>query len=250
MIAAAQRMFLLDAAAGQGCAAMAHPASGIALADKNTKARERQLNCIVPISFTMVQDVLYAACYPELRNLVWDYLNSYRENPFAEDALMTLNAAIRPSLAAWGYRQSPFAARYAVSRLLTSVPDASCVLSGTKRLTAEDVSMYRCMISFRMQDALRRGAYVHIVDGMIVAAAAVNTATDKAYCTEIGVECTCDYRRNGYALSCTAALTRDLLQHGKIPLYQHYVTNTASGALAEKLGFSVVGRFYTYTAVR
>lgn len=227
-------------------------AEGIPIGEKDTKPLDRGLNAVTPVSFASVGGRLTGSAYPCLREPLGEHLTRYREDPFSTESLQALHRMLLPYLAAWGYRPSPFWDRYAVSLLYPSggVPDPSRILPGTRQLLPGDERTLENRISMKLADCVRRPAFAVIREGRVAAAAVVNRSTDKIRCAEIGVECAPAYRRQGFALSCLTALTAYLMAHGDTALYQHYVTNTASGALALRAGFLPAGAFFAYTSMK
>lgn len=225
---------------------------GILIGEKDTKPLDRGLNAVTPVSFASVGGRLAGSAYPVLREALLAHLSRYREDPFSAEALRALHGLLLPQLGAWGYKPSPFYDRYAVSLTCPAdaVPDGSRILPGTRLLVPGDEAVLKSRISMKLADCVRRPSFAFIRDGEVLAAAAVNRSTDKVRCAEIGVECAPAFRRQGLALSCLAALTAYLTEHGETPLYQHYITNSASGALAKKAGFLPVGAFFAYTAMK
>ena len=224
----------------------------ILLGGKDTKPLDRRLNAVTPVSFASVGGKIVGSSYPVLREEVGAHLERYADAPFSDEALGALDRLLRPYLAAWGYRPAPFPTRYAVSYLLPDnfVPDGSRILAGTRRITAEDLSAYENLTMIKPENDPQKPAFGYIRDGKILAVAAVNSAPEKTRCAEIGVECVKRMRQQGLGLSCVSALSEYLVREGKTVLYQHYVTNLPSGALAKKAGFVPVGAFFAYTAMQ
>ncbi len=223
---------------------------------KDETARERHLNAIVPVSFACVGERIVASAYPSNCSLVRAHFEKYcsPDMLFSEEAFSALDTALRPHLAAWGYKPAMFGSRYGVS-LIQDRADAvpiSAILDGTVRIT-DTVCGMKNLTSMKPADCAARGAYAQIADGQIVCIASVNnvfgTGTfDTERFAEIGVECAPDYRRRGYAASCVSALTRDLCGAGTVVVYRHYHTNQGSAAVAKTAGFQPVGRFFSYTS--
>lgn len=221
------------------------------LADKDDTPLVRRLNAVVPVSFACVGERVIASAYRSIRSDMTAFFEKYRSSDalFSGDAFSALDGIMRPHLAAWGYRPSAFPSRYGVSLILRDAADVceGCILSDTVRMTDATADM-KNLTSMHTADCIARGAYAHIANGEIVCMASVNRVSGAQRCVEIGVECAPAHRRNGYAASCTAALTRALCREGNAVLYRHYHTNTASAAVARAVGFCPVGRFFSYTS--
>ena len=246
----AEALLWLDECTRHGVGASAAEESFV-FADKDEAPLKRHLNAIVPASFSCVGERVLVSAYPSVRSLLCAHCVKYRSYValFSEDAFAALDRALRPHLAAWGYKPAMFPSRYGIS-LIQDTADAlyvSSVLDGTKRLT-EELFPLKNLTSMKPADCAARGAYAQIADGQIVCIASVNRVSDLERCVEIGVECAPDYRRRGYAASCVRALTRDLCEGGNVVLYRHYHTNIGSAAVARAAGFRPVGRFFSYTS--
>lgn len=222
------------------------------LGQKDTRPLDRRLNVIAPVSFACVSGRIIGSAYPELCEPVFSHLETYRENPLGEESLAALDRLLRPYLAGWGYRPAVFPTRTARSLVLPEDyrPKREYILSGTEFLTEGAAETLKNRTSMKFADCVKRPAFVFAGDGEVPAIAAVNSATEKSLCQEIGVECAPGFRRRGLGLSCVCALAEYLFLRGENVLYQHYEGNKASGALAEKAGFVPVGGFFTYTSMR
>jgi hypothetical protein len=75
--------------------------------------------------------------------------------------------------------------------------------------------------------------------GEIVSVCHSARATDRA--AEAGVETAPGYRGRGYAVAVVLAWARALLAEGRLPLYSTQRTNTASRAVARRLGLIIYG---------
>lgn len=87
-------------------------------------------------------------------------------------------------------------------------------------------------------------------DGRIMSYAGVNDYTDDVNSLEINVETAEDCRRCGYASAAVCALCEHILCSGKKAVYKCSAENTASSALAEKCGFELFGRRYSYVCYK
>jgi len=241
----------LDECARHGADAASMTDGGILLADKEEAPLSRHLNIIVPVSFACVGDAVIASAYPSARSVMTAHFEKYRSADalFSDAAFAALDTALRPYLAAWGYKPSAFWARYGISLVQddAAAVDVSAILCGTVRMTEAMCGM-KNHTSMKSDDCIRRGAFAHTVNGEIVCMASVNRVSEVEHCVEIGVECAKDWRRCGFARSCVAALARALCEEGQIVLYRHYHTNTGSAAVARSVGFRPVGRFFSYTS--
>ncbi len=234
------------------------PTDGILLGEKDTKPLLRGLDTIIPVSFGVTETVCIASCYPCLREEFSSLLTHMRERGddlFSVKGLSEIDQFLRPYLAEWGYRPSPFVHRYAVSCVLDDIAAVRVdrILPATRRPETADVPYLRSFVTMKLSDCAARGAYVMMASDApdtVACIASVNRVSGTEHFTEIGVECAPAYRGRGWATSCVAALAYDLLSHGEAVLYQHYCTNFASAAVASRAGFVPRGRFFAYSAFR
>lgn len=106
--------------------------------------------------------------------------------------------------------------------------------------------------TFRPRELIAHGlpAYVTIADGKIVSVATVNENLSADAMPEMTVETAVAYRGRSYATANAAALARCLLARGKTVAYCCRHTHTASAAIARRVGFEEIGRFFAVTAYR
>ena len=220
-------------------------------ADKDEAPLRRHLNAVSPMSFACVGARVVVSCYPSVRSVILPHMEKYCfvNTLFSDEAFASLDRALRPYLAAWGYRPAAFPSRYGISLVQGCADDVptSPMLDGTVRVT-DAMLDWNNHTSMRTSDCAVRGAFAHVVNGEIVCMASVNRVSGAERCVEIGVECAPDHRRRGYATSCVCALTRALCGEGQVVLYRHYHNNLGSAAVARAAGFVPVGRFFSYTS--
>lgn len=65
------------------------------------------------------------------------------------------------------------------------------------------------------------------------------------YEIDIGVETDAQFRRRGFAFDAAAAMCRDIISHGKTPVWACHAANIASQTLAAALGFVPAGHCIT-----
>lgn len=226
--------------------------SNIVLKPKDSQPLARHLNVIVPASFAETDGFCAASCYPEVYDAFSAHLHTFRQDLCSDAALSALHSILTPYLLKWGYKPSPFFARWAASCLLLS-PDnvaAEHILPQTRCLTPDAIPK-NSLVSMKLSDCAARGAYVIFADDVPDTAcciASINRRFQGDTCVEIGVECAPAYRRRGYACSCVCALARACLLRGEAVLYQYYCTNRASAAVARRAGFELKGRFFAYSS--
>ncbi len=85
-----------------------------------------------------------------------------------------------------------------------------------------------------------------VEDGKICAYAGMNDVIYEDGSVEISVETAPDQRRKGFGLACVMALSKYLVNKGITVRYKCSKDNTASSALAEKCGFALSGRRFSF----
>lgn len=122
------------------------------------------------------------------------------------------------------------------------------ILPGTRRVTEEDAENEDedSLISYFDEDTVGYGIFK---DGIAVSVAQVNPSenceegTPFADALEIGVETLPEYQRQGYGISCVAALLKEIGASHRV-MYVCERKNEASVALAEKLGLKLSGSMF------
>lgn len=89
-----------------------------------------------------------------------------------------------------------------------------------------------------------------VEDGIILSYAGMNDVVYDDRSVEISVETAPDRRREGLGFACVTALCEHILNKGKCVRYKCSVYNKASSALAEKCGFSLEGKRFSYICGR
>ena len=100
--------------------------------------------------------------------------------------------------------------------------------------------------SIELEDDGEDILFAVVENGIILSYAGMNDLHYDDGSVEISVETAPDKRRQGYGIACVAALTSHLLVKGKTVRYKCSLFNKPSSALAEKCGFSLEGKRYSY----
>jgi len=91
--------------------------------------------------------------------------------------------------------------------------------------------------------------YCYIVDGKIVSMTETESVPNiPEGVIHLGINTLREYRRKGYAAEVCAAFIDNYIRRNIFPIWQCDITNTASQALAEKLGFICLGSVYDVSA--
>jgi len=125
-------------------------------------------------------------------------------------------------------------------------PDPSPVAGDADRVTAPNASVLEPELPAWLPDvAVGQPMFAVVVDGRAVSVCCTVRVTERAY--EAGVETASAHRGRGYAARATAAWARAVRDMGRVPLYSTSWQNTASRAVARKLGLIRFGSDLHFT---
>ena len=194
--------------------------------------------------------------YPGLEPVADEFLRLFSEDPFSDEAIEWLKKCLTPFVGKYGMSPSRDADVYfldyrmrerpalAKGRMLsaTELIDGSTDITGWTNATTHELEMD--------PDDPDDACAVYRVGNTIAAYAALNDFPEEENVREIHVECAPAYRGKGYATSCTVCLSAFLLERGYSVKYVCRHTNLASARVAEKAGFTLVGRKYSFVCYR
>ncbi len=221
---------------------------------------ENDWDTAVPITVRKKDDGdVYIEVFPTYEAEAREFEKNFSEDPFSPDALAFIWERIGAPMAKRGYEdEKKFRHRWYYNYVLKSAENLNfgAILPGTDRLTKKLIRGKKDLTTFDLDRYIEEEipAFVHVTDGQIVSIAAENAACsgdfdDDGECggvTEIGVETAVRHRRRGYAASCAAALSRELIGEGIYVTYETDCDNTASQKTAESAGFVRYGKCYYY----
>jgi RimJ/RimL family protein N-acetyltransferase len=116
----------------------------------------------------------------------------------------------------------------------------------TVTITPENVSLLQAHFPYTMKTSNERSPVVVVVDkGAAVAACYAARSTTQA--AEAGVHTLETYRGRGYAAEMVRSWAQAVRAAGKLPLYSTWWENTASQAVAAKLGAVLYGANFSVT---
>lgn len=204
----------------------------VVLSKKNDNAR-RYLTLPFSCQLASYGSNIVASVAPELREIVWDYINKYETCHCFETPNML---ALREKLIPFGL-DICFMAEYFLPDL-DELKERPCAYS-LRLLHPEDfASLYLLEWSNALcekrkhLDMLAVGAY----DGeRLVGLAGCSADCDTMW--QIGVDVLPDYRKKGIASALTARLALETLGRGKVPFYCCAWSNIASARNAIRSGF-------------
>lgn len=213
----------------------------------------------IAVPFEVYQPVggeMRVTVYPGLEGTAQEFLRLFSRDPFSPDAIHWLKDRLTPYVGEYGmspsrdadvnfldYRMSDRDA-LPVGRILpdTELADGNTDMTGWINATTHALEMD--------PDDPDDACAIHRVGNTIAAYAALNDFPEEEDVREIHVECAPAYRKKGYATSCTVRLADYLLERGYSVQYVCRHTNLASARVAEKAGFTLAGRKYSFVCYR
>ena len=213
----------------------------------------------IAVPFEVYQPVggeMRVTVYPGLEGTAQEFLRLFSRDPFSPDAIHWLKDRLTPYVGEYGmspsrdadvnfldYRMSDRDA-LPVGRILpdTELADGNTDMTGWINATTHALEMD--------PDDPDDACAIHRVGNTVAAYAALNDFPEEEDVREIHVECAPAYRKKGYATSCTVRLADYLLERGYSVQYVCRHTNLASARVAEKAGFTLAGRKYSFVCYR
>lgn len=213
----------------------------------------------IAVPFEVYQPVggeMRVTVYPGLEGTAQEFLRLFSRDPFSPDAIHWLKDRLTPYVGEYGmspsrdvdvnfldYRMSDRDA-LPVGRILpdTELADGNTDMTGWINATTHALEMD--------PDDPDDACAIHRVGNTIAAYAALNDFPEEEDVREIHVECAPAYRKKGYATSCTVRLADYLLERGYSVQHVCRHTNLASARVAEKAGFTLAGRKYSFVCYR
>ena len=214
--------------------------------------------CIaVPVElYQPVDGELCVTVYPGLERVTDEFLRLFSEDPFSAEAIAWLKKCLTPFVGKYGMSPSRDADVYFLDYRLTDRSDLAEVrtLPATELIDGHtDMTAWTNATTHALEmdpDDPDDACAICRVGNTIAAYAALNDFPEEEDVREIHVECAPAYRKNGYATACTIRLADFLLARGYSVKYVCRHTNLASARVAEKAGFTLVGRKYSFVCYR
>lgn len=194
--------------------------------------------------------------YPGWESVAEDFLRRFSDEPFSAESIDWLKRRLIPCVEKYGMSPSRDADVYFLDYRLTDRSDLAEVrtLPATEMIDGHtDMTAWTNATTHALEmdpDDPDDACAICRVGNTIAAYAALNDFPEEEDVREIHVECAPAYRKNGYATACTVRLADFLLSRGYSVKYVCRHTNLASARVAEKAGFTPVGRKYSFVCYR
>jgi RimJ/RimL family protein N-acetyltransferase len=194
--------------------------------------------------------------YPGGESVAEDFLRRFSDEPFSAESIDWLKCRLIPCVEKYGMSPSRDADVYFLDYRLTDRWDLAEVrtLPATELIDGHtDMTAWTNATTHALEmdpDDPEDVCAAYRIGDTLVAYAALNDFPEEEDVREIHVECAPAYRGQGYATSCTVMLSKFLLGRGYSVKYVCRHTNAASARVAEKAGFSRVGKRYSFVCYR
>ena len=211
-----------------------------------------QPDVAIPLEVKMdVDGNLTVTTYRKTENIAKEYEARFREDPFSSEALRFLDQAIRPLVISWGYRPD----KRCESHILNFEAKSADQIKSVDGMSAGEIIFelpagVGNQTTYDFEESSGDPVSVIIRDGAVVSLACINPYDDFSDERELNTETAPAYRRQGLSAANTATLAKLLLSNGYRVTYNCNTKNIASRRVAEKCGFTFIGRSYYYVCYR
>ncbi|MBR2848405.1 MAG: GNAT family N-acetyltransferase [Clostridia bacterium] len=194
--------------------------------------------------------------YEQFSPLAEEFLKTFADDPFSGKAIGFWSDHLTIPMRSFGLEPSAdtdnciriFKADAVTDIHTALIAENTCLINQNSELRRyENLTTHALQIDEDNPDDV---CAVSLIEGKIVAYAALNDSFEDENTLEISVECAPAYRRQGLAASSAAALTYELIKRGYTVTYQCRRSNEASARVAEKVGFRDLGMRYSFVCYR
>lgn len=211
-------------------------------------------SCIaVPIEITQkTGGALEILTYSFCKDIAEEFEKKFSRDPFSEEAQKFLADRLTPKMSQLEY-STESACTHGYYVYCCEAPDRAKILPDCEIIDTLDGEKWdELELDEFMLDSEEPTDRMAVIrrEGKIVCYAGLNDLSEEDGLYELTVECAEDFRRNGYAASCTAKLTEYLISIGEGVKYICSVDHTASQKTAEAAGFSVNRRVLPFVCYR
>lgn len=210
-------------------------------------AMRGELCIAVPVSvYQPTEGECEITAYGNVWDMCAEFEKMHREDIFSANAVEELIAMVTPVADSMGYEADPRESRVIREYRVSHAAPCLCEYADKAEIIGDpaELAEYECPLLHEPDpdpDDDEEVCAVVIRDGKIVALAGINDIADDD-AVEIFVETAKEYRQKGYGTAVVAALVRHLTKIGYSVAYNCADTNTASSAIAEKLGMVLKGK--------
>ncbi|MBO5110239.1 MAG: GNAT family N-acetyltransferase [Clostridia bacterium] len=206
----------------------------------------------IPIEIRVDRDgQVTITTYRKTESIARELEARFSDDPFSPDALHYLDRALRPVVTSWGYRPDKRCESYILNYEATDhtkIPDL--ILSPKAQvISALPKGLGNCT-TYDFEEETEDLKSIIVEDGKVVSLACINPYDEDGDERELNTETAPAYRRRGYSAANTARLAKVLSAQGYRVTYNCNVKNIASRRVAEKCGFTYVGKSYYYVCYR
>ncbi len=213
-------------------------------------AMRGELCIAVPVSvYKPVSGECEITAYRNAWDICKTYEEKYGDGILSESAVCELFSLVAPVADSMGYaadaKESRVIREYRISEVTPNIAEFADTAEIVK--DAAEVEGFECPLLHAPDpdpDDDEDVCAVVIHDGKIVSLAGINDIADDD-AVEIFVETAKEYRGHGYGTASVGGLVRHLTNIGYTVAYNCAETNTASSAIAEKLGMTLAGRRFS-----
>ncbi len=188
--------------------------------------------------------------YSFCKELAGEFLSKFGTDIFSPDSLIWVNEKFGAIMDKLGYEHYSHEGELMLEYILTSsdklyggceqvtrMIDDNSVLSELCRNTGCDIEL---------NDDGEDVIFIVEKDGKILSYAGMNDVVYSDRSVEISVETDEEHRRRGLGSACVTALSKHILDNGRNVRYKCSAFNRPSYLLAEKCGFKLEGKRYSY----
>ena len=203
---------------------------------------------ITPVSFTLTENELTAQVHPYFRENFDFAIGAEPIYPLANAFFERLTDTLSTKLETIGYEKEPLATSWGTLLHPQEAWKNSLKTDFSSTLSKETVDNYQNLLICDLKGLVLSGCLAAAVveGGRILSGAVTHLPLSQIQegLAEIAVETHPSVRGRGYAASCVATLTNELLSRGCSVLYRCRAGNAASLAVAKKAGFVQYAQYY------
>jgi len=215
---------------------------------------ENEWDILIPVELCQTPETgLVVTVIPRLKKPGQRFLKEFADRPFSREALEWLRSEIASVSADWGYPVDRHSVRHCRIFRFPKGEKVRETLPGGRVLTEADEEINETTFDISESASDGRLCFGQEDGGKIVSVAVTHASPDEREpggTLEIGVETIPSARRRGYAASCLAGLTREIVERGLVPEYRCTYSNVASAKTARTAGYLQIGEACSFVLRR